>query len=92
MATKNVCKYSLLNCISVYRHGDKTIPELLTTLVCRDKPLPVAMGAARCLTFMHRAGALPADDNRYAQNVDFNNQLDGTKNNDEIYIAHEIQK
>ncbi|KAL0822329.1 hypothetical protein ABMA28_004428 [Loxostege sticticalis] len=46
------------------RHGDKTIPELLTALVSRDKPLPVAMGAARCLTFIHRAGALPADDNR----------------------------
>ncbi|XP_047026582.1 armadillo repeat-containing protein 8-like isoform X2 [Helicoverpa zea] len=46
------------------RHGDKTIPELLSTLVCRDKPLPVAMGAARCLTFMHRANALPADDAR----------------------------
>ncbi|XP_026316772.1 armadillo repeat-containing protein 8-like isoform X2 [Hyposmocoma kahamanoa] len=46
------------------RHGDKTIPELLTYLVSRDKPLPVAMGAARCLTFIHRAGALPADDNR----------------------------
>ncbi|KAH9638543.1 hypothetical protein HF086_000944 [Spodoptera exigua] len=46
------------------RHGDKTIPELLSTLVCRDKPLPVAMGAARCLTFMHRANAIPADDAR----------------------------
>ncbi|KAJ2943616.1 hypothetical protein O0L34_g16724 [Tuta absoluta] len=46
------------------RHGDKTIPELLLCLVSRDKPLPVAMGAARCLTFIHRAGALPADDNR----------------------------
>ncbi|XP_045451113.1 armadillo repeat-containing protein 8-like [Melitaea cinxia] len=46
------------------RYGDKTIPELLTTLVSRDKPLAVAMGAARCLTFIHRAGVLPADDNR----------------------------
>ncbi|XP_039755676.1 armadillo repeat-containing protein 8-like isoform X2 [Pararge aegeria] len=46
------------------RHGEKTIPELLTVLVSRDKPLPVAMGAARCLTFIHRAGALASDDNR----------------------------
>ncbi|XP_045766552.1 armadillo repeat-containing protein 8-like [Maniola jurtina] len=46
------------------RHCEKTIPELLTTLVSRDKPLPVAMGAARCLTFIHRAGALASDDNR----------------------------
>ncbi|CAK1544927.1 unnamed protein product [Leptosia nina] len=46
------------------RYGDKTIPELLTLLVSRDKPLPVAMGAARCITFIHRAGALPADDSR----------------------------
>lgn len=46
------------------RYGEKTIPELLICLVSREKPLPVAMGAARCLTFMHRAGALPADDNR----------------------------
>ncbi|KPI97227.1 PREDICTED: armadillo repeat-containing protein 8-like isoform X1 [Papilio xuthus] len=45
-------------------HGDKTIPELLTFLVSRDKPLPVALGAARSLTFIHRAGALPPDDNR----------------------------
>ncbi|XP_045496136.1 armadillo repeat-containing protein 8-like [Colias croceus] len=44
--------------------GEKTIPELLSLLVSRDKPLPVAMGAARCLTFIHRAGALAADDNR----------------------------
>lgn len=46
------------------RYGDKTIPELLMTLVSRDKPLVVAMGAARCITLIHRAGALPADDNR----------------------------
>ncbi|KAJ0178139.1 hypothetical protein K1T71_005962 [Dendrolimus kikuchii] len=46
------------------RHGDKTIPELLSSLVSREKPIPVAMGAARCLTFIHRAGALPADDKR----------------------------
>ncbi|XP_075978902.1 armadillo repeat-containing protein 8-like [Anticarsia gemmatalis] len=46
------------------RHGDKTIPDLLMSLVSRDKPLLVAMCAARCLTFMHRAGALPADDSR----------------------------
>ncbi|KAG6446589.1 hypothetical protein O3G_MSEX004520 [Manduca sexta] len=46
------------------RHGDKSIPELLSRLVSRDKPLPVAMGAARCLTFIHRAGALPPDDHR----------------------------
>ncbi|CAB3220488.1 unnamed protein product [Arctia plantaginis] len=46
------------------KHGDKTIPELLMSLVSRDKPLVVAMGAARCLTFIHRAGALPADDSR----------------------------
>ncbi|XP_023941674.2 armadillo repeat-containing protein 8 isoform X2 [Bicyclus anynana] len=46
------------------RHGEKTIPELLTALVSRDKPLSVARGAARCLTFIHRAGALASDDNR----------------------------
>ncbi|XP_063363552.1 uncharacterized protein LOC134652310 [Cydia amplana] len=46
------------------RYKDRAIPELLTYLVSRDKPLPVAMGAARCLTYMHRAGALTADDSR----------------------------
>ncbi|KOB79152.1 Uncharacterized protein OBRU01_00920 [Operophtera brumata] len=46
------------------RVGDKTLPELLMVLVARDKPLAVAMGAARCLTFIHRAGALPPDDHR----------------------------
>lgn len=58
-------KSSLFIFPSSFRHGDKTIPELLMALVSRDKPLPVAMGAARCLTFIHRAGALGADDNRY---------------------------
>ncbi|KAL4702423.1 hypothetical protein ACJJTC_003048, partial [Scirpophaga incertulas] len=46
------------------KHGDKSIPELLTALVSRDKPWPVAMGAARCLTFLHRAGAMTAKDTR----------------------------
>ncbi|KAI8426050.1 hypothetical protein MSG28_005017 [Choristoneura fumiferana] len=46
------------------RHNDRAIPELLTYLVSRDKPLPVAMGAARCLTYIHRADALTADDSR----------------------------
>ncbi|XP_047993454.1 armadillo repeat-containing protein 8-like [Leguminivora glycinivorella] len=44
------------------RYNERAIPELLTYLVSRDKPLPVAMGAARCLTYMHRACALTADD------------------------------
>ncbi|XP_050666551.1 armadillo repeat-containing protein 8-like [Leptidea sinapis] len=46
------------------KYCDKSIPDLLTQLVSRDKPLSVAMGAARCLTFIHRAGALSAEDNR----------------------------
>ncbi|XP_004931674.1 armadillo repeat-containing protein 8 isoform X2 [Bombyx mori] len=46
------------------RHGDKSIPELLMCLVSRDKPLVVALKAAKCLTFLQRAGALPADDSR----------------------------
>ncbi|XP_077292989.1 armadillo repeat-containing protein 8-like isoform X2 [Arctopsyche grandis] len=46
------------------QYGGKIIPELLVVLLCRDKPLAVAMGAARCITFMHRAGALLPDDNR----------------------------
>ncbi|XP_072947203.1 armadillo repeat-containing protein 8-like isoform X2 [Epargyreus clarus] len=46
------------------RHGERSIPEMLSGLVSRDKPLAVALVAARCLTFMHRAGALPPDDTR----------------------------
>ncbi|XP_013190820.1 armadillo repeat-containing protein 8 [Amyelois transitella] len=46
------------------KHGDKTIPELLMSLVCRDKPLAVSLAAARCLTFIQRAGALPHNDTK----------------------------
>lgn len=36
------------------------VPALLVSLVARDKPLEMQLGAAKCLTNIHRAGAIPA--------------------------------
>lgn len=36
------------------------VPTLLVFLVSRDKPIEMQLGAAQCLTNMHRAGAIPA--------------------------------
>ncbi|KAG7295792.1 hypothetical protein JYU34_020847 [Plutella xylostella] len=46
------------------RHNDKSVPALLSSLAGRSQPLPVALGAARGLAFLHRAGALDASDPR----------------------------
>ncbi|XP_037084817.1 armadillo repeat-containing protein 8-like [Pollicipes pollicipes] len=44
----------------------RTVPDLLTVLTSRDQPSAVQLEAARCLSYMHRAGAgaLPATDPR----------------------------
>jgi hypothetical protein len=38
------------------------VPDLLVGLMARDKPSEMQMGAARCITYMHRAGAISAED------------------------------
>lgn len=43
-------------------YKDVKIPTYLATLISRDKPIEMQLEAARCLTNMHRAGAIPAHD------------------------------
>ncbi|XP_071447494.1 armadillo repeat-containing protein 8-like [Hetaerina americana] len=50
--------------VSTSSYGGKSVPDLLVTLMARDKPSEMQMGAARCLTYMHRAGAISAEDTK----------------------------
>lgn len=43
-------------------HQGKSIPDMLINLMGRDKPTEMQLAAARCVTYIHRAGALTADD------------------------------
>lgn len=43
-------------------YKDSKIPTLLARLMSRDKPIDMQLEAARCLTNLHRAGAIPAHD------------------------------
>jgi len=49
-------------CIVTTSFGDKAIPDLLANLMGRDKSSKMQLGVAKCLTYLHRAGALPAAD------------------------------
>lgn len=42
----------------------KSLIEVFTKLLSRDRPDEIQLGAAKCLTNMHRAGAIPAQENR----------------------------
>ncbi|XP_063243355.1 armadillo repeat-containing protein 8-like isoform X3 [Bacillus rossius redtenbacheri] len=42
--------------------GGKCIPDLLVGLMARDKPSEMQMAAAKCLTYLHRAKAISAED------------------------------
>lgn len=41
---------------------DKSMPDLLFMLMAQDRPSEMQLAAARCVTFLHRAGAFSADD------------------------------
>ncbi|KAK3922499.1 Armadillo repeat-containing protein 8 [Frankliniella fusca] len=41
---------------------DKSMPDLLFMLMAQDRPSDMQLAAARCITFLHRAGAFSADD------------------------------
>ncbi|XP_053646914.1 armadillo repeat-containing protein 8 isoform X1 [Cherax quadricarinatus] len=43
-------------------YGGKAVPDLLVGLMARDRPRDMQLAAATSLTFLHRAGALSADD------------------------------
>ncbi|KAF4525457.1 hypothetical protein B566_EDAN004869 [Ephemera danica] len=40
----------------------KAVPELLVSLMAQDKPVEMQLASARCLTYLHRAGAMGAED------------------------------
>lgn len=41
---------------------DKSMPDLLFMLMAQDRPSEMQLAAARCITFLHRAGAFSAED------------------------------
>lgn len=41
---------------------DKSMPDLLFMLMAQDRPSEMQLAAARCITFLHRAGAFTAED------------------------------
>ena len=43
---------------------DKFVPDILTTLLSRARPVEIQLAAARCLTYLHRSGSLCSTDNR----------------------------
>lgn len=44
-------------------HQGEQLVQVFTRLLSRDRPDEVQLGAAKCLTNMHRAGAIPATEN-----------------------------
>lgn len=48
--------------VATTSYGGKSVPDILVSLMARDKPSEMQMAAARCITYMHRAGAISAED------------------------------
>ncbi|BES88986.1 ARM [Nesidiocoris tenuis] len=48
--------------ISVASFGGKSVPDLLVNLMASDRPTEMQLSSAKCLTYLHRAGALGAED------------------------------
>lgn len=44
------------------QYNDTSIIKLLSTMICRYRSIEMQIEAARCLTNLHRAGAIPASD------------------------------
>jgi hypothetical protein len=53
---------NVLNLTSFY--SDEQLLEILTSLLSRTFDVQIQINAARCLTYLHRSGSLPATDNR----------------------------
>ncbi|RZC40423.1 armadillo repeat-containing protein 8 [Asbolus verrucosus] len=53
---------SVANVVVNTAYKDVKIPNYLATLINRDRPIEMQLEAARCLTNLHRAGAIPAYD------------------------------
>lgn len=45
-------------------YGGRTVPDILVTLMARDKATEMQLAAAKCMTFLSRAGALHSEDPR----------------------------
>ncbi|KAK7507963.1 hypothetical protein BaRGS_00000928, partial [Batillaria attramentaria] len=54
---ENVCK-----AIVTATFNGETVPNLIVKLLARDKTSEMQMGAAKCLTYLYRGGAIPATD------------------------------
>ncbi|XP_077544312.1 armadillo repeat-containing protein 8-like isoform X3 [Haemaphysalis longicornis] len=45
-------------------YGGRSVPDILVTLMARDKATEMQLAAAKCMTFLSRAGALHSEDPR----------------------------
>lgn len=45
-------------------YGGRSVPDLLVQLMARDRPSEMQLAAAKCLTFLSRAGAVHSEDPR----------------------------
>nr|XP_037282674.1 armadillo repeat-containing protein 8-like isoform X3 [Rhipicephalus microplus] len=48
----------------VSSYGGRTVPDILVTLMTRDKPTEMQLAAAKCMTFLSRTGAVHSEDPR----------------------------
>ncbi|XP_037504419.1 armadillo repeat-containing protein 8 isoform X6 [Rhipicephalus sanguineus] len=48
----------------VSSYGGRTVPDILVTLMARDKPTEMQLAAAKCMTFLSRTGAVHSEDPR----------------------------
>ncbi|XP_066992142.1 armadillo repeat-containing protein 8 [Anabrus simplex] len=48
--------------VSTASFGGKSVPDILVGLMSRDKTSEMQLASAKCVTYMHRAGALSAED------------------------------
>ncbi|XP_014253293.1 armadillo repeat-containing protein 8-like isoform X2 [Cimex lectularius] len=48
--------------IATASFGGKSIPDFLVGLMARDRPSDMQLSSAKCLTYIHRAGAIAAED------------------------------
>uniref|UniRef100_A0A182SFY2 Armadillo repeat-containing protein 8 n=1 Tax=Anopheles maculatus TaxID=74869 RepID=A0A182SFY2_9DIPT len=55
---------SVSNMVHSTYHADRSILDILTALLSRTRDIEVQLAASRCLTYLHRAGSLPAEDYR----------------------------
>lgn len=44
--------------------NNETVPDILTSLTSRARPVEIQLTSARCLTYLHRSGSLEATDQR----------------------------